>query len=524
MSKWTWSRTSWRIIFALIVGLGVYATFVRFGKGLGGATNLSDEFPWGLWVGFDILVGVGLAAGGFVIAATVHIFNLKRYHAIARPAILTAFLGYLLVIFALFFDLGRPYRIWHPLIMGNPHSVMFEVAMCVMLYTMVLALEFSPLVFARFGWKKPAQIIHAVYIPIVILGVLLSTLHQSSLGTLYVIVPGKLYPLWYTPLLPVFFFLSAIAAGFAMTIFESYLSYRAFGKRLEPELLRGLARAAAVVLAVLLVWKFQNLNERGALKLVFQPGVESVMFWGEMFLGVALPMVLFMMSRVRNSQDGLFFAALLTVVGFILGRLNVAITGIAGSSGVNYVPSWMEFAITILIVAIGFVLFGFAVRHLDVFPGETDVEPRRVVSHTTRPVFAGRVLLGLWGFLIVGFLLVAFTGHRNHRAEAKRALETTNSETTVNVDWTRFDPPDDVAIAPYPDSPGGVVFNHSSHTDLGAPACASCHAGGFSILDHPNRGVRTDTPNYHDATRCGRCHNGVDAFAVEDDCENCHAN
>jgi Ni/Fe-hydrogenase subunit HybB-like protein len=346
------TRTIWRVIFSVIMALGLYAAFVRIGRGLGGVTNLTDDFPWGLWVGFDILVGVGLAAGGFVIAATVHIFNIKRYRPIARPAILTAFLGYLLVIFALMFDLGRPDRIWHPLVMGNPHSVMFEVAMCVMLYTMVLALEFSPLVFKRIGWQWPVRVIHSVYIPIVILGVLLSTLHQSSLGTLYVIVPTKLHPLWYTPLLPVFFFISAIAAGLAMTIFESYLSYRAFGRRLEPHLLRGLARVIVVLLAVLLVWKVQNLAERGSLHYVFEPGTESVMFWGEMLLGIALPMVLLMFARVRESNDGIFFAAMLTIMGFILGRLNVAITGIMGASGTVYVPSWMEFSLTIAIVAL----------------------------------------------------------------------------------------------------------------------------------------------------------------------------
>ena len=141
MRSLSWTRIAWRAIFAIIVATGLYVTIVRFTKGLGEATNLSDGFPWGLWIGFDILVGVGLAAGGFVIAATVHIFHLKSYESIARPAVLTAFLGYLLVILALMYDLGRPYRIWHPLVMGNPHSVMFEVAMCVMLYTIVLALE-----------------------------------------------------------------------------------------------------------------------------------------------------------------------------------------------------------------------------------------------------------------------------------------------------------------------------------------------------------------------------------------------
>lgn len=538
MTERSWIRLFWSGVFAIMMGIGVYATIVRFTQGLGAATNLTDEFPWGLWVGFDILVGVGLAAGGFVIAATVHIFNLKKYEPIARPAILTAFLGYLLVIFALMFDLGRPYRIWHPLVMGNPHSVMFEVAMCVMLYTMVLALEFSPLIFARFGMKKPLRIIRMMYIPIVIMGVLLSTLHQSSLGTLYVIVPGKLHPLWYTPLMPVFFFLSAIAGGLAMTMFESFLSYRAFGRRLEPELLQGLARVIVVVLGVLLVWKVMNLSNRGALGLVFEPSTEAVMFWGEMLLGVTLPMVLFAVDRVRRSSNGLFFAAMLTIMGFIVGRLNVAITGIQGAAGVNYVPSFIEFAVTAFIVAIGFALFRLAVRHLEIFPKESahdtttvvasadapaaPATKKPVITPAPRPVFAGRTLLGLWGFLIVGFVLVTSAGHwRGSNAAAPD--DPFRPSAKPNVTWSDMDIPDDFAIPMLSeDSPGTVLFNHSTHVDLDEPACGGCHAGPFGLLGRAVTPAPADA-DFHDAEHCGRCHNGEDAFEIEDDCENCHA-
>src|SRR6266545_416156 len=272
-----------------------------------------------LWQGVLL---AGLAAGGFVVAATVHVFRIERYESIARPAVLTAFLGYILVIVGLLFDLGLPYRIWHPLVMWNPHSVMFEVAWCVTLYTTVLALEFLPLVLERFRLAKPLKVLRAIYVPLVIVGVLLSTLHQSSLGSLYVIVPDKLYGLWYTPLLPVFFFLSAVAGGLAMTIFESFMSYRAFGKRLEHHLLAGIARVLVVVLAVYALIKFQDLAGRGSLHLVWTLTPESVLFWGEIGLGVLLPMVLFALPQVRASERGLFFGALLTVMGFIVNRLN----------------------------------------------------------------------------------------------------------------------------------------------------------------------------------------------------------
>ena len=173
---------------------------------MGASTALSDSFPWGLWIGFDILCGVALAAGGFTISACVYIFNIQRFKPIVRPTILTAFLGYLLVIIALLFDLGRPYRIWHPLVMWNPRSVMFEVGWCVTLYTTVLALEFSPMLLQHLKWEFPLKIVKSLMIPLVILGVILSTLHQSSLGSLYLIVPHKLHPFWYSSFLPVFFY------------------------------------------------------------------------------------------------------------------------------------------------------------------------------------------------------------------------------------------------------------------------------------------------------------------------------
>ncbi|HEX9759967.1 MAG TPA: NrfD/PsrC family molybdoenzyme membrane anchor subunit, partial [Candidatus Acidoferrales bacterium] len=205
--------TLWQGVFAVLTVLGIYATYIRVWHGLGASTNLNNQFPWGLWIGFDVLCGVGLAAGGFTLVAIVHIFNLEHYRPILRASILTAFLGYVLVILGLAFDLGQPLRIWHPLVMWNPRSVMFEVAWCVMLYTTVLALEFAPVVLEKFGWRAPLRAIRMISVPLMIAGILLSTLHQSSLGSLYLIVPHKLHTLWYTPLLPLLFFLSAICAG-----------------------------------------------------------------------------------------------------------------------------------------------------------------------------------------------------------------------------------------------------------------------------------------------------------------------
>jgi Ni/Fe-hydrogenase subunit HybB-like protein len=367
--------TFWKAVFLFLMAAGLYATIVRFTQGLGPSTNLSDQFPWGIWIGFDVLCGVMLAAGGFTLTAAVHILNIKRLHAIVRPTVLTAFLGYLLVCVALMFDLGRPYNIWHPLIMRNPHSVMFEVAYCVMLYTTVLTLEFSPIVLERFHMEKPLKIVRAALIPLVICGVILSTLHQSSLGTVYLIMPEKLHPFWYTPLLPVFFFLSAIAVGLAMTIFESSMSAKHFGRQLELPILQELGRVLVVVLAVYGILRFEDLLHRGMLPRMWKPGYEMYLLWLELGLAVVAPLALLLQKRVRNSAGGLYGSAVLVVLGFVTNRLNVSITGMEASAGMRYVPRWTEISVTAAIVAAGFALFALAVKYLPIFPAEEHPRP-----------------------------------------------------------------------------------------------------------------------------------------------------
>jgi Ni/Fe-hydrogenase subunit HybB-like protein len=375
--------TFWKLVLLFLLVAGLYATFIRFTQGLGASTHLSDQFPWGIWISFDVLCGVMLAAGGFTLTATVHIFNLERMHSIIRPTILTAFLGYILVCVALMYDLGKPYNIWHPLIMRNPHSVMFEVAYCVMLYTTVLALEFSPIVLERFNLQKPLKFVRSILIPLVILGVILSTLHQSSLGTLYLIMPEKLHPFWYSPLLPVFFFLSAIAVGLAMTIFESSQSSKHFGLQLELPVLQELGRVLVVVLWLYAILRFEDLAHRGVLTLMFRPGYEMYLFWLELMLALILPLILLSQKRVRSSPAGLYWSAVLVVLGFITNRMNVSITGFEGSTGIHYFPKWSELAVTGMIIAGGFALFGLAVKYLPIFPKEHvlegEVEPSTVV-------------------------------------------------------------------------------------------------------------------------------------------------
>ncbi len=369
--------TLWRIIFAVIMVAGAWATYLRIRYGLGGSTNLSDKFPWGLWIGFDVMCGVALAAGGFTLVAMVHIFNIERYKPVLRPAILTAFLGYSLVVVGLLFDLGRPDRLWHPLIMWNPHSVMFEVAWCVTLYSTVLFLEFLPMVFEKFGWHKPLEWIHRISVPLMILGVLLSTLHQSSLGTLFLIVPEKLYPLWYTPILPLLFYISSIAAGLAMTIFESWHSSRAFGRALELPLLASMGRVLAVVMSVYLWVRFLDLSHRHAFSLLSQNRIETWLFALEIALAL-VPTILLYQSWVRMRPGALYACAVMIVFSFIANRLNVGTTGLEAGSGVHYTPKWTEIAVTLSIVAVGFATFRLIAQYFPVFEAHShEIAPAR---------------------------------------------------------------------------------------------------------------------------------------------------
>ncbi|RJP72106.1 MAG: Ni/Fe-hydrogenase cytochrome b subunit [Ignavibacteriales bacterium] len=378
--------TFWKSVALIIVATGLYSTYFRIVDGLGAVTNLNDAFPWGLWIGFDILCGVGLAAGGFTICAITHIFNLEKFKPLARPAILTAFLGYVLVIFALMFDLGRPYNIWHALIMWNPHSVMFEVAWCVMLYTTVLFLEFSPIILERFKLKKIHSFLKKYLIPIMILGIILSTLHQSSLGSLYLIIPQKMHPLWYSSLLPIYFYLSAIGVGFAMVVFEAYLSARAFNHGLKLDLLSSIAKVTFAVLIISFIIRLFDLTISGKLNYLITPSYETYMFYLEIIVGTFVPVALLGNSRIRTSRLGLYISAIFVIAGFLLNRLNVSVTSLTSYAGYAYFPSVSEISITLMIVVLGMWAFSLIVKNFPVF-----AEPHEIKNEV--PVSSGNIIL-----------------------------------------------------------------------------------------------------------------------------------
>lgn len=363
------------ILIWVLGAIGLSVAVYRWFAGLGPTTNLSDGRGWGIWISFDMMSGIGLAAGAFTVAAVVYIFNLKQFHNIVRPTILTGFISYILAAFTLLVDLGQPQRIWHMLIYSNIHSPLFEIGWCVMLYLTVLALEFSPVVFEALGLKAPLKIIRAIMIPLIIAGVTLSTLHQSTLGTMLTILPHRIHPLWYSPLLPVYFFLTAVAAGLAMTVFEAFHSSRTYRYPFELKLVSNLTRGVPYVLGLYLVLRLGELILTGKYMLLFEDGLPLVMYLAEIVGGVIIPIIFFADPKMRNNQHGITWAAFFTIGGLVLNRMHSALVFMDGAL---YFPSLAEIAVSVGLTCLGLILYDAAVRFLPILP-EPPARPARAI-------------------------------------------------------------------------------------------------------------------------------------------------
>jgi Ni/Fe-hydrogenase subunit HybB-like protein len=364
--------TLWRVIVAIIFAAGIYAAYARFALGFERSTHLVDAQPWGLWVGLGTLCGVGLSAGGFAIAAAVYLLGFDRYRPVLRTAVLVSFLGYISVMVGMLYELGLPWRIWHPIVMWNRHSVLFEVSWCVMLYSTVLALEFSPALVEKIPFASLRNLYlkwhHEILIALVLIGTLLSSLHQSFLGGLYLLTKGKLDPLWYSPYLPTLFYLSAIPAGLAVTIMALYLSSRSLNVRVDLSILSDVSRVIAPMLLIYALFRAVDLFAHGGSAYLWKWREETLSFWLEMGLFVLAPVVLLSREKVRNHPQNLYWTCALIVMGFIANRLNVSITGLQASSGFYYVPKWTEFALTLATITAAVVAFRYAVLYLDILP------------------------------------------------------------------------------------------------------------------------------------------------------------
>ncbi len=361
------SRILFPVVFVSVLGLSAYILFIRFVQGLAAVTNLTDDMPWGLWKAFNVFSGVALASGGFTITAAVVIFHLEKYRPVVRPAVLTAFIGYLMVILSLAVDVGRPWNLWRPLFYWNERSVLWEVGLCVIFYTTVLFLEFLPLVWEKLGFRGGIRFWGWLTPVFVIAGVTLSFLHQSSLGSVYLIVPGKLHPLWYSPALPLFFFLSSVALGLAVTSCGAHYSSRAFGKSFEPHITDGLSRATAFVLIIYLAARALDLGMRGNLDKAFRMDTASLFFLAETLLLGLVPAGLLLIPAFRRDPGRVAVTQAAVIFGVVLGRMNVTLTAFQLGTGARYIPHAFEVAVSLIILFTGSTLFYLAVKHLPVF-------------------------------------------------------------------------------------------------------------------------------------------------------------
>lgn len=358
---------------AALVGLAILAALataifiIRLVTGWGLVTNLNDNYGWGVWKGFNTLVGIALGASGFTTAFAVYMLGQEKYRPLARMAILVGILGYLSSVFSLLIDLGHPERIVFPVFYWAPESPLFEVAWCVMLYLSVMLFEFSPAVFERFGFKRAEGVVHGVVMPLVIGGTVLSTLHQSSLGSLFLNVPDQLNKLWYTPLLPLFFFLSAVYVGPAVVIIVATFCQRVFGRKLD-HLLPPLAAALPFLLGFYLLVKTAELIGAREFDLMFNGSRDSAVFLAEIFMGVIIPMVLLMFKAVRENGTLRFIAAAMVALGLMWNRVNVSIVAWARPhDALHYIPHPLEIVFTLGLWAGLALVFYLAALYLPVF-------------------------------------------------------------------------------------------------------------------------------------------------------------
>lgn len=375
--------TPTRILLLAIFALGSAVILYRLAVGLGPSTNLNDAWPWGWWVSFGILIGVALSGGAFVITCLVHVFNVKKFAPFLRPAILAGFLGYNTVGLTLLVELGFPYRIWHPWVYWQHHSIMFEVAWCVTLYLIILTIEFSPVILEKIRQHRFISIVHRIGVPLVMAGVIISTLHQSSLGTLFLIMPTKVDPLWYTPWLPLLFYISAIFSGISFSILTLYAAFKTFGRQVPVQLLADLAKGLPWLMGIYLIMKISDLHSRGMMPELLQANLYSLLLWAELLIGIVVPGIILSIGKLRNTLPGLMTGAWLVVAGLVINRFNVSLIAFIETAFLPYYPHWMEVAMSAAIVTGAILIFIAAAENLSlVLPGREETAHGRHLPST----------------------------------------------------------------------------------------------------------------------------------------------
>ncbi|HBC91782.1 MAG TPA: Ni/Fe-hydrogenase cytochrome b subunit [Pelotomaculum sp.] len=381
--NWSFRITWFRILLIISVLIAAAASLYRFIYGLGAVTNLNDQWPWGLWIGFDLLCGIALAGGGFSTALVVHVLHRDKYLPIARAALLTSLLGYIISLASLLLDIGRWFNFWRPFFYWGFHSVLFEVFWCISIYTTIQVLEFGDIFFEKVKCPSLKKILGYMMTPLLILGIVLPTLHQSSLGSLFIVAVDKLYPLWWSMLLPFFFVWSAFFLGPAMVTIEGTIASRAYGRDPELPVFQSMTRITMWMMIIYFIIKMIDLNYRGVFVMAFNGSHESNMFLIEMIVFVLLPIFMYAIPSIRNKLWGVVTTSVLVVVGVVFNRMNVVFTGMARSVGGSYFPSVWEFLITLGMWSFLALAYLFIVENFAILPKEGHAHSNSTATYGT---------------------------------------------------------------------------------------------------------------------------------------------
>ncbi|MEW6404282.1 MAG: NrfD/PsrC family molybdoenzyme membrane anchor subunit [Chloroflexota bacterium] len=533
----TWIKDGlWAIVFA-----GLVAALIRFTRGLGAGTGLNDSTPWGLWIAFK-LGFVALAGGGFTLAAVVYIFHLENYRPILRRAILMAMLGYSSFVISLIFDLGLPWHMYR-IVNWQHHSVMFEIAWCVILYLSVLILEFSPAILEHPWFGKPIfktilHWLHKLTPPLVIAGIVLSTLHQSSLGSLFLIMVHRVHPLWYSPWLPYLFFTSAISAGLMALVMEGFIIERWFRRGMYFGLLTTLGKWVTIPLALYLILRLSDLFLRGILPGALDGSWQSILFLAEICVGGLIPLGLLAFRKTRESREGLLTSAALVITGIVSQRMSLSMFTMFQPAGMHYFPSMAETLIAFAIPAAAILVYLFFVENLAVVEGQAQSpminvpvipEPLVFASHHTpgRTMFARRS--GLATFVIALILPTMLPFQSVSSSQPVNAVQRARGWETLLVNGNRST---DLVSFPHLEhqqrltqelgSEEGAcqTCHHLNKPEDEATACSECHTDYYeprSIFDHTQHQQVLGANS-----SCAECHTQDHTKLSAQICQDCH--
>ncbi len=352
----------------LLLMISLFFVAKRFIYGLGAVTNLSDGYPWGIWIAFDVVVGTAFACGGYAMALVIYVFNKGEYHPLIRPAIMASLFGYTLAGVAVFFDVGRYWQIYNIFLpwFTNPNSVLLEVALCIGTYVVVLWIEFTPTFLEKLGADSAKAFLDKIMFIFIALGILLPTMHQSSLGTMMIVAGSKLSPLWWTGLLPLLFLISCIFMGYAIVISESSITTRRYQLLEENHLLGKLSAVFPWLIGIYLIIRFADVSIRGHLNLAFSGDLKGNMFLLENLL-LLVPMCILFIPANRNNARMLLFSAISIILAGTLYRFNCYLIGFDPGGDWKYFPAAGEILITVGIVSIEIMAFLWFIKRLPIY-------------------------------------------------------------------------------------------------------------------------------------------------------------